>query len=198
MKTQEYKIYFRNKIISEIENFEDKKILETHGGFGKIYEILYSNNSGAVIECDYHKYKFLREQRDSKKWEVYHSKAETILPEIGDGFDIIDVDPYGGSVLTLLSLPAMLKPVRVIAFDSGMFMLYGNKRYRLKNKTLREISCKYGSRLRANYERIIFEVLSTKFEVLNFTSARTRGYDNPKSRDKYLHYTCILTTKQKK
>lgn len=89
-------------------------VLETHGGFGRIYErTWFKAFRGVVIEKDDRKVEHLCRQRP--RWAVYQGNSELVL-EHGlartTAFDVIDLDPYGQpfGVLAALSLPGRVFP----------------------------------------------------------------------------------------
>lgn len=83
----------------------DAFVLETHGGYGRIYERVYYRHRGVVIEKDQRKASQLSRQRP--RWRVYQGLAEKAL---GAGlaadtpFDLIDIDPYGSPFEVIDSL----------------------------------------------------------------------------------------------
>lgn len=94
--TGEQKTRLRRSILA---TFKDRApvVLETHGGFGRVYEkTWYRADRGVVIEKDAIKCEHLAMQRPT--WAVYQGDC---IEAIGAGlaqrtaFDIIDVDPYG-------------------------------------------------------------------------------------------------------
>lgn len=82
---------------------ETPVILETHGGHGDIWSILYSRvENGVVFETDPDKAVELAVQRPT--WSVYEADCEPALRH-GAGshlvFNYVDVDPYGSCWQTL-------------------------------------------------------------------------------------------------
>jgi hypothetical protein len=71
--------------------------METHGGFGKIYERCYSHlTEGIVFETQPQKTEFLARQRPT--WSVYEGDAvRSLALGVGDHLTVnfLDVDPYG-------------------------------------------------------------------------------------------------------
>ncbi len=89
-------------------------VLETHGGYGRIFErTWWKARAGVVIEKDDAKVEHLCRQRPT--WAVYQGDCETAL-EMGlaktVAFDVVDLDPYGQpfNVLAALSLPGRKFP----------------------------------------------------------------------------------------
>lgn len=72
-------------------------VLETHGGFGHVFERVYSTvPQGVVFEVDPVKAESLVSQRPT--WAVYQSRAEISLRDGVGGhlvINVLDVDPYG-------------------------------------------------------------------------------------------------------
>lgn len=100
-------------------------ILETHGGYGKIYGYCYARFPiGVVIEKNPDKASHLAQQRPS--WRVYEGETEKALSNgLADDleFGFIDIDPYGspfGVLSALLDHPRCLADSLVIAINDGM------------------------------------------------------------------------------
>lgn len=90
------KVTLRRRLLQEIK---DPRILETHGGYGKIYSCCYSEvENGCVFEVDEGKAESLTVQRPT--WSVYQSDCVKSMKMGVPGhleFNFIDVDPYGSS-----------------------------------------------------------------------------------------------------
>ena len=88
------KISLRRNLLAEIES---PVILETHGGYGKIFELCYADIiSGVVFEKDPDKAGFLAGQRPT--WAVYEGDClKGIAARVGSHLPVnfIDLDPYG-------------------------------------------------------------------------------------------------------
>ncbi len=71
--------------------------METHGGFGKIFDLCYSQiQEGVVFETDPQKSNYLAKQRPT--WAVYEADCmRAIAGRVGAHLPInfIDIDPYG-------------------------------------------------------------------------------------------------------
>lgn len=91
-------------------------VLETHGGYGRIFErTWYRARGGVVIEKDERKAEHLSQQRPT--WAVYQGDCEAALAAglaKETAFDIIDLDPYGQpfNVLAALAIPGRVFPDR--------------------------------------------------------------------------------------
>lgn len=92
--TFSHKRSLRLRMLRQINN---PIILETNGGYGKLYDACYSNVPlGVVIERDAKKSAFLAEQRQT--WAVYQADCIAALSEgLGKQFAVnfVDIDPYG-------------------------------------------------------------------------------------------------------
>lgn len=106
------KVRLRRRILARFQSAP--LVLETHGGYGRIYErTWFKARAGVVIEKDGAKADHLARQRPS--WSVYQGDCEKALAAglaRGTAFDIIDLDPYGQpfSVLNALALPGRVFP----------------------------------------------------------------------------------------
>lgn len=72
-------------------------IMETHGGYGHVYDLCYQAvERGIVFEKDAKKAAFLAQQRPS--WAVYECSCEEALADGVGGHlpvNMVDMDPYG-------------------------------------------------------------------------------------------------------
>lgn len=88
------KVSLRRNLLKEIAC---PVVLETHGGYGRIYEKCYRDVAdGVVFEKDAKKAAFLAQQRP--EWAVYECDCEMAL-RAGAGrhlvINFVDLDPYG-------------------------------------------------------------------------------------------------------
>jgi len=92
------KVRLRNRVLSWSGTAVD--VLETHGGFGRVYErTWYRATRGAVIEQEADKVEHLARQRPS--WSVYEGDSLKALRAglfRSRAFDIVDIDPFGSSL----------------------------------------------------------------------------------------------------
>jgi hypothetical protein len=90
------KVRLRNQLLRE--SGPEVSVLETHGGYGRVYERTWwrARRPGVVFEVNIPKAEHLARQRPS--WSVYEGDSLAAL-QAGYGmdrsFDVIDVDPYG-------------------------------------------------------------------------------------------------------
>lgn len=88
------KIKMRSMLLKELPS---ARILESHGGVGRIYSMIYSGiEKGVVFEKDKRKAEILMRQRP--KWSVYCGDCVPAISK-GVGFHVepnfFDIDPYG-------------------------------------------------------------------------------------------------------
>jgi len=92
--TLSLKVSLRRNLLREIDR---PVVLETHGGFGHIYDRCYRDVSdGVVFEKVAKKVEFLALQR--REWAVYEcDSAEALRDGVGRHLAVnyVDVDPYG-------------------------------------------------------------------------------------------------------
>lgn len=98
------KVTLRQVLVRQIE--KPLRVLETHGGYGKIFSACYSRATrGVVIENDAEKVDHLARQRPN--WSVYEGDSEGMI-QLGVATrhspNFIDVDPYGASWPVLMAL----------------------------------------------------------------------------------------------
>ena len=88
------KISLRRNLLKETVN---PVVMETHGGYGKIFELCYAQlQEGVVFEKDPEKAGYLALQRPT--WAVYEADCEkAIRGRIGSHLPVnfLDLDPYG-------------------------------------------------------------------------------------------------------
>lgn len=105
------KVSLRRQALKRVS--ADALVLETHGGYGRIYERVYYKHRGVVIEKDPRKAAQLARQRPA--WRVYNALAERSLAAglaKDVPFGLIDLDPYGSPFDVL---DGLLKPGRAFA-----------------------------------------------------------------------------------
>ncbi len=92
--TFDQKVMLRQTAVSLIQN---PVIMETHGGYGDVYQALYHEiENGVVFEKDANRTTHLAHQRPS--WAVYEADCVTTIG-LGAGshlcVNLLDIDPYG-------------------------------------------------------------------------------------------------------
>jgi len=99
----------RSKALFELEH---PIVLETHGGFGKLYAACYSYlPTGVVFETNSFKSSFLGKQRPT--WAVYEADCIRAMAAAVGGhlpINFVDFDPYGGPWAAMDAFFEGLKP----------------------------------------------------------------------------------------
>lgn len=177
---------------------EQPFVLETHGGRGRIYERLYSNFRGCVIELDRTKVEFLARQRAT--WAVYQGKAEDLL---GAGMfrwwtiDFLDIDPFGEPWPTLegfFSSQRRLAPRMALAVNYG---LRQNARVKgaWKVNSTKAAAAKWGNdKVRAHYVEFCEGKLGAIVDAAGYRMDWFLGYYTG-NLDDITHYGAVLEKK---
>lgn len=189
-----YKVALRRNLLAEVPK---PVILETHGGFGAVYEQLYASfATGAVIEKDGRRASHLARQRPT--WAVYEGDAERSLRAGAAAHlavNLVDLDPYGEPWPVIDAFLQSARPwpeVLAIAVNDG---LRGNK---LKTgsgwsmTSLTDMVARYGNRaVYTNYLEICQELLAQKVAHRGYRIDRWAGYY---CGDKHgmTHYAAVL------
>lgn len=173
----------------------DPVILETHGGFGKIYEACYSRiTRGAVFEKDEEKAESLASQRPA--WSVYNSSCEAAI-EAGAcshlPFNLLDVDPYGSP---FGAIGAFLRSSRKRVDELHLVVNDG-----MRNKVkmgggwmchdLRDIVADYGNNLYKQYLQVAKEKIRRLAKTAGYELFRWKGYHCGFAHD-MTHYWAVL------
>lgn len=172
----------------------DGLVLETHGGFGRIFERVYYRHPGVVIEKDERKVAQLARQRPN--WRVYQGLAERAL---GAGlasevpFSLIDLDPYGSPFEVL---DGLFKPGRKFASEVQLVVNDG-----MRNKVrvggawhvrcLREIVQRRGNDLLDVYLEVARELVEKMARRVGYVVAAWTGYYCGSNND-MTHYWATL------
>lgn len=158
----------------------DAPILETNGGYGRIYERCYFDRPiGVVLEKEEDKALALARQRPT--WRVYCANA---LPVLRAGiasdlpFAFIDLDPYGNA---FEYLDALFLPGRRFA---DRVQLVVNDGYRQKTRIRSEwqtpwmapIVDKYGVGVREFYLEVCRELVESRVSRVGFEVAHWVGW----------------------
>jgi len=95
--TLRFKIQLRRRMLAARDPAIAPCILETHGGWGRVFDAVYADvPDGVVFEKNECKAEQLARQRPT--WQVYACDCEPPLAagmECGLVFNVLDVDPYG-------------------------------------------------------------------------------------------------------
>lgn len=172
----------------------DAPILETHGGYGRIFERVYYRHRGVVLEKDDRKVALLARQRPA--WRVYHGLAEKALAAglANDvPFSFIDLDPYGSPFDVL---DAIFQPGRALAPKVELVVNDG-----MRNKVrvggawhvhcLREIVERHGNDLLAVYLDVAREMVEKIAQRVGYVITAWKGYYCGSNND-MTHYHATL------
>ncbi len=166
-----------------------RMILETHGGFGRIYDACYRGMRGAVCEIKKDAAGVLAMQRP--EWAVYCGESEKIIRSglmTCFPFDFIDLDPYGEpfTILEAIVAGGLGERVRVVVNDG------------LRNKikvggawncgVMKEIVADFGNQLNAKYLAAAQEKTRRILDRGGFKMSGFKGYHCGHAND-MTHYT---------
>lgn len=180
-----------------LRRLERPVILETHGGWGRVYERLYAPLTcpGAVIEKDPRRSVFLARQRPH--WLVYEADSETAL-RLGAGaalpVNLLDVDPYGEAFPVVEAFFCCERPWPerlAVAVHDGL-----RQKVKLggawKTVCLRPWVRKYGNDLYGCYLELAREVVSSLAAKRGYALEFWTGHYAGKNAD-LSHYLAVLT-----
>jgi len=162
----------REILLKEIEN---PIVMETHAGFGKLYERLYSHvEQGVAFEKDENKCAVLAIQRPT--WAVYNNDSKVML-EAGVGFHVpvnfFDLDPYGDP---WPHIDAVLMNSDKIPDFFGMAVNDGLRRFVMLGggwkSSVSSYLVRYGSQAAKKYPEICREIMIDKLAEAGFDLSR--------------------------
>ena len=170
-------------------------VLETHGGFGRIYErTWFKASTGVVIEKDEDKVEHLAQQRPN--WRVYQGDSLRALQgglAADMAFDVIDLDPYGS---TLEYLEAFASGGRAwpdrwqLVANDGM-----KQKLRLGGawsvKVLRSVVEQQGNDLYDRYLPIVRDAVRSMAARIGFRVVGWHGYHTGDDHD-MTHYRAVM------
>lgn len=189
--TLRQKAALRRNLLREIEW---PVILETHGGWGVIYERCYSAvERGVVFEKDEDKVAALARQRPG--WGVYEADCVRSIAAgaVDDwGINFVDVDPYGEPwpVLEALFRREMRWPSRLaLAVNDGL-------RQKLRIGawdvgSMQEVVARYGNKVADQYVEICREKVEEIVEQAGYGLLHWTGYYCG-TNDNMTHYGAVL------
>jgi len=193
--TLRLKASLRRNLLAE---FKSPLILETHGGFGRVYDLVYgpAGLHGIVIEKSADRAIQLARQRPT--WAVYEADSErSIAQGLVDGwdFDVVDIDPYGSPwpvIDALLSRQGRNWPMKLgMAVNDGL-----RQKLRITGgwevKALEGVIERYGNTAPfANYLAICRGLMEEKTGQLGYKLTRWAGYYCG-HRQGMTHYAAVL------
>ena len=192
------KVSLRLAMLGEITadpDFGEPVILETHGGYGRIWAECYPEIArGIVFEKEPERAAVLAKQRPT--WAVYEADCErAIRAGAGDHLcvNVIDCDPYGDPWPVLDAFFAGDRPwarrMHVVVNDGVRKKLrYGLSR---PPKQLAEATLEHGIGLNARYLEVCEELLQEKAVRAGYRLDRFGGYHCGNSQ-LMTHYRALL------
>ncbi len=171
-------------------------ILETHGGFGRIYSACYTRfTGGAVFETNEEKAEALAMQRPS--WSVYESPCEPALKAGACAhrtFNFLDVDPYGSPFQAIdgfLSSTRPLPQTLHLVVNDGL-----RQKVQLGGAwnchDLRDIVADFGNDLYKQYLQVAKEKIRRLAKAAGYELSNWKGY-HCGSANSMTHYWAVLS-----
>ena len=192
--TLSLKASLRRNLLAEIG---EPVVMETHGGFGHIYDACYRDiERGVVFEKDAQKIAFLARQRPT--WAVYECDCVVALMGGVGGhlpINVLDLDPYGEPWPVLdafLAGFAERLPERWgIAVNDGL-----RQKVQINGgwdvASLLEVVQEYGAaQLYRRYLEVCREMLAKKVSTVGYTVDKWAGYYCGHG-DNMTHYGAVL------
>lgn len=172
------KISLRRNLLKEMSH---PVILETHGGYGKIFELCYAHLlEGVVFEKDPDKASYLALQRPT--WAVYEADCEiAVRGGIGShlAVNFLDLDPYGSPweiIKTFFENWPEFPDRLAVAVTDGL-----RQKCRMQGawsvRALAEMVAKYGNQVfYLNYKEICRELMEKKAARVGYRLERWAAY----------------------
>lgn len=157
-------------------------VLETHGGYGHLWQACYADvPAGVVFDKAPEKAEALALQRPT--WRVYEADCITALGAgVGAGLPVtlVDVDPYGQPWPVI---DALLAGWRDVLPDRWGIAVHDGLRHRLKigvgyaTESLRTMLVRYGTQqLYTRYLDVCADLLTDKLAAAGFALTRWSGF----------------------
>lgn len=178
-----------------LEQIDQPVIMETHGGYGRIFLECYSKISqGVVFEKDDRKSGVLSEQRPT--WAVYQADC---LPAIRGGVgahlpvNFLDVDPYGDpwQVITAFLDLERPKPEKLVIVVNDGLRRNTMMNFSWRIESLDPMLDKYGNDLYPIYKEVCQELMQQKAEHAGYSMHRFVAYYCGHN-DLMTHYLAVL------
>ena len=182
------KVNLRRRVLADLEaHGAEPAILETHGGWGRLYEALYAGAAGGVVfERHRHRAEHLARQRPT--WAVYETDC---VPALAAGVgshlapNLIDLDPYGGPWealgAALSGLADLGDPLWVVANDGILEKLRIQGAWAIH--CLRELVPEFGNKLDDVYLDVAKVMVGRLAAVRGYRLDDWRGYYCGKTRN---------------
>lgn len=188
------KVRLRNRVLAACPT--PPAVLETHGGYGRIYErTWYKARAGVVIEKDEAKADHLCRQRPS--WAVYQGNCEAALAAglaKATPFDVVDLDPYGQpfNVLAALAIPGRVFPDvwHLVVNDGTRQAVMRGVSWHMD--TLQNAVRRHGANLYPIYLQVARECVQDFAALIGFELTGWTGYYTGNN-DMMSHYWSVLT-----
>ena len=191
--TIDRKVALRRQALRHVPT--DAPILETHGGYGRIFDRVYHRHTaGVVLEKDDRKVALLARQRPT--WRVYHGLAEKALAAglaRDMAFAFVDLDPYGSPFDVLdafFQAGRQFAPRLELVVNDGM-----RNKVRVGSAwhvhCLREIVERYGNDLLGVYLDVAREMVATLAQRVGYAITAWKGYYCGSNND-ITHYWATL------
>jgi hypothetical protein len=192
------KVSLRLRLLREIP---DPVVLETHGGFGRVYLDCYQGVEGGVVfEKDPEKAAALGLQRPT--WAVYEADVEYAL-SVGVGshlaVNFVDVDPYGDPWPTIEAFFASDRPRPgkiAVAVNDGLRQS-AKMNIAWNTSSLAGVVAKYGnSYIYKHYKEICLELMEASASQAGYNLTRWAAYYTGHA-NQMTHYGAILELAKK-
>lgn len=195
-----YKVTLRKKLLRE---FEHPVVLESCGGYGKMYELCFRQvQHGIVIEKDPKKTGYLARQRPT--WSVYECDGVYAL-RVGAGSHLpvnyFDIDPYGDPwdfIEALFGGWGNNLPVKwglVVQDGLRQYLNYGGG---WKSKSMEDFIGIYGNQgVREHYKEICLEKLTKMVEAVGHEIVKWTSYYCGHLNFQ-THYAAVITKKERR
>ena len=188
------KVRLRRRVLARLP--APPVVLETHGGFGRIYErTWFKARTGVVLEKDPRKAEHLAVQRPT--WRVYQGDCERAIAAglaADVAFDIIDLDHYG-EPFTMLG--ALSKPGRKFPDVWHLVVNDGTRQATMrgvswKMEALAGAVRRHGANLYPKYLQVARECMEDFAGGIGFRVSAWEGYYTGKN-GMMTHYHAVMS-----
>lgn len=173
------KLLRRRMLAHMAERGEDPVVLETHGGYGKLWVFCYAEvKQGVVFEKKPEKAEYLSRQRPA--WAVYENDCVRGL-EAGAGshlpVNVLDLNPYGDpwpAIAAFLETSRPRPPRLYVVVNDGLRRGISIGAWKLAS--MAEVVASYGNKLRDVYLEVCEDLLERKALEAGYTLEHFIGY----------------------
>ncbi len=174
------KMALRRRILAEVRSRGEPVIIETHGGWGRLWQALYADvPAGVVFEHNRLRAEHLARQRPT--WAVYETDCVRALAAgVGSHLvpNLIDLDPHGSPwealEAALVGLADLADPLWVVATDGLREKLRITGAWPLH--ALKEFVGEFGNRLADVYLDVCKVKVGRLAALRRYTLDEWRGY----------------------